>query len=309
MKNKIILGILFPVLLLSGCQTEDISPETNSEIIPEDILLQIQDLGYDTSEIYTIESERHGTGYVVNQDIILFDRDLNLDSSQGTTLRIAEVEQYRTTLVPELSLQTITRSGTPGTPRQDRISLVVRNEFPQVYVDAARAAATRYNNLGLSFRINVLTEDQVRTRAGQRATGDITIRPGSAFASAGFPFEETRTIRTRTGTRTETVVTHFDEILMNVGAINSNNRNHLATIIAHEIGHCIGFRHTDFFNRSLSCGFGGNEGQGDDGAINIPGTPTGTDSSSFMQACIAPNENRPFTQNDIVALRFLHTLQ
>ena len=31
-------------------------------------------------------------------------------------------------------------------------------------------------------------------------------------------------------------------------------------VITHELGHTIGFRHSDYYNRSISCGSGGNEG-------------------------------------------------
>ena len=30
--------------------------------------------------------------------------------------------------------------------------------------------------------------------------------------------------------------------------------NGIATIMAHEMGHCIGFRHTDYYNLAISCG-------------------------------------------------------
>ena len=46
-------------------------------------------------------------------------------------------------------------------------------------------------------------------------------------------------------------------------------------VITHELGHAIGFRHSDYYNRSISCGGGGhNEGTAGVGAILIPGTPS-----------------------------------
>ncbi len=35
-------------------------------------------------------------------------------------------------------------------------------------------------------------------------------------------------------------------------------------VITHEIGHTIGFRHSDYYNRAISCGSGGNEGDAGD---------------------------------------------
>ena len=81
----------------------------------------------------------------------------------------------------------------------------------------------------------------------------------------------------------------------------------LGTIIAHEMGHTIGFRHTDYRNRAFSCGgLRSNEGQAGVGAIWIPGTPTGPqDPGSWMLAC-TDGSNRPFNPNDIIALNFLY---
>ncbi|HLF45263.1 MAG TPA: M57 family metalloprotease, partial [Chitinophagaceae bacterium] len=79
--------------------------------------------------------------------------------------------------------------------------------------------------------------------------------------------------------------------------------------ISHEIGHCIGFRHTDYMNRSYSCGGGAiNEGDVTSGvgAVNIPGTPTGPDPDSWMLACLSATTNRPFNANDKIALHFLY---
>ncbi|MEL6841818.1 MAG: M57 family metalloprotease, partial [Bacteroidota bacterium] len=77
-------------------------------------------------------------------------------------------------------------------------------------------------------------------------------------------------------------------------------------VITHEIGHCLGLRHTDYFNRSLSCGSGGNEGSAGVGAVHIPGTPTGFDANSIMLACFNSSEDGEFGPFDRVALEYLY---
>jgi hypothetical protein len=93
-----------------------------------------------------------------------------------------------------------------------------------------------------------------------------------------------------------------------VGAIGTSYAStYIATIFAHEMGHCIGFRHTDYMNRAYSCGGSYyNEGASTVGAIHIPGTPTGADPNSWMLACIGYGANRPFNANDVTALRYVY---
>ena len=82
----------------------------------------------------------------------------------------------------------------------------------------------------------------------------------------------------------------------------------IATIIGHEMGHCIGMRHTDYFNRSISCGgAASNEGASTVGANHIPGTPTGASASakSWMLAC-TDGGDRPFNNDDRTALDYLY---
>jgi hypothetical protein len=90
-------------------------------------------------------------------------------------------------------------------------------------------------------------------------------------------------------------------------AYGSNpNVQYVGSVIQHEIGHCIGFRHTDWMNRAYSCGSGGNEGGTQNpGAIQIPGTPSGPDSGSWMLAC-SNGGNRTFNSNDRIALNYLY---
>jgi hypothetical protein len=85
--------------------------------------------------------------------------------------------------------------------------------------------------------------------------------------------------------------------------------NTLTSVIAHEMGHCIGMRHTDLACRQYSCGGSPvNEGSAGVGAIWIPGTPTAcnADPTSWMLACISNGVNRPFNANDQVALNYIY---
>lgn len=206
-------------------------------------------------------------GYLVEGDIILTDADLN-SVPQNVFLRIANDEQYRTN-----NLVT-------GLPRT--ITVSSSGTVNTAISDAINSAIARYNaeNLGLTFQ---------RVSSG----GDITIKivnGGNYIASAGFPSG---------GDPYNTV--KFNKQYQNYSA------GFLTTVIAHEMGHCIGFRHTDYMSRQYSCGGSpANEGASTVGAVHIPGTPTGPDSGSWMLACLSATTNRPFNNNDKTALNYLY---
>jgi hypothetical protein len=151
--------------------------------------------------------------------------------------------------------------------------------------NAINNAIARYNaeNLGLTF-----------VRGGSSGGGNINIRvvnTNQYIASAGFPSNGNP----------------YNSISY-AKRYNNYSDGFMTTVIAHEMGHCIGFRHTDYMNRAYSCGSGGNEGQETSGvgAVNIPGTPTGPDSGSWMLACLSATTNRPFNNNDKTALNYLY---
>lgn len=184
----------------------------------------------------------------------------------GKVLRIAEVEQYRT-------------FNLVSSPRT--ITVSVSGSVSSTFSNAVNAAIARYNNENLGLRFS-------RVSSG----GNINIRIVNTtqyIASAGFPSN---------GNPYPTI--NYSSRYTNYSS------GFMTTVIAHEIGHCIGFRHTDYMNRSYSCGSGGNEGSGTVGAVHIPGTPTGPDAASWMLACLSSSTNRPFNYNDRVALNYLY---
>jgi len=190
-------------------------------------------------------------------------------TSQSPTLRIAEVEQYHT-----FELVCGTRT----------ITVSSSGSMTAAISSAIDAAIARYNaeNLTLTF---------TRVASG----GDINIRlvnGGPYIASAGFP----------------SGCNPYGEVKFNK-QYGGYSAGFLTTVIAHEMGHCIGFRHTDYMNRAYSCGGSpSNEGQTTSGigAVHIPGTPTGPDSGSWMLACLSSTTNRPFNNNDKTALSYLY---
>ncbi len=210
-------------------------------------------------------------GYVVEGDIFL-PTDVFSQKPGWSTLTIANTEQYRTNNLLTSLPRTITVS--------------VSKKLPTSYVSATDVALSRYNAENLTLTLQ---------RVSGKANISITNAPVFAqyLASAGFP----------TGAGDP-----YRSVKINSSYLGNNpNQNFLATIIAHELGHCIGFRHTDYMNRSYSCGGSPvNEGDGGVGAIHIPGTPTGPDQNSWMLSCISLNENRPFNNNDKTALAFLY---
>ncbi len=205
-------------------------------------------------------------GYLVEGDIILTKSDLD-NLPSGELLRIAETEQYHTTNLVTSLPRNITVSSSGNVNSN---------------VDAAiNAAIARYNaeNLRLTF-----------TRVGSNGNINIKVVNGGPYiASAGFPSGGNP----------------YNEVKFNK-TYQNYSLGFVTTVIAHEIGHCIGFRHTDYMNRAYSCGTGGNEGDGGVGATHIEGTPTGPDAASWMLACLSASTDRPFNANDKTALNYLY---
>jgi Dual-action HEIGH metallo-peptidase len=239
---------------------------------------QLIGLGFDVINQAPIKFDQ---GYLVEGDIYLTPADL-ATMKQGN--RIPTLEQYRTTNLVNA-----------GGGRVIKIYAPVGGStgYSAGMIAGLDLAISRYNaqNLLITFQRTTTSTgaDIVMTRLSK---GD---ERRGVLGSAGFP--------TSSGNP-------YNQIKMS-GILESTynlSTGGIATIIGHEMGHCIGFRHTDYFDRSVSCGGAkADEGASTVGAVHIVGTPTGATLSdkSWMLAC-TDGGDRPFNNDDRTALNTLY---
>lgn len=262
---------LLPLAALAAIFTFSSCQEEEEQVVSNDEISQLTLDQISELGFNTQQVERIAEGYLVEGDIILTEENLR-GSAEAKALRVGEEEQYRTSNLVNV-----------GTSRT--INVAISSSLPSSYVTALDEAIRRFNaeNLRIKFR---------RVSSGYNILVSKAPSGSSYLASAGFPSGGNP----------------YNSIRVNSDYLGSNpGTSYLATILAHEIGHTIGFRHTDYMNRSYSCGGSYyNEGASTVGAIHIPGTPTGADPNSWMLACIGTGQNRPFNSNDRTALNYLY---
>lgn len=225
-------------------------------------------------------SEKTADGnYLIEGDILL--TKAQLQSMAGVSPSheyvIGNEEHYRTTNLVN----------TGGGVRTITVSL--GSGFPAHYSTGLNLALAHYNDLNLEIRFE-------RVSSG----GEIHISGanlGRSFGggcilgqSAGFPDANGNPAPGFT-LSTNKCATNY---------INSAAK--ADEVMAHEIGHAVGFRHTDYMNR-ISCGSNSNEGAAGVGAVHISGTITTVTSrnyNSWMMACV--NGDNSFSSEDNFAL-------
>jgi len=298
MRKFYLLGLVCFVITFISCH-KDYSPEV-SKPIPTNIKEFLENEGFSTYNVINVDS-----GYIVEGDIYLpntyFDGagvSATVTASSGklisstitgnstnTTnqiiksnkkIKIGTDYQYRTTSLVLTPIQ-----DAPGTTRM--IKIATGSNLPASYIVAVDSAIARYNklNLALSFQ-RVSNEPDIEILSAPLPKSIVAT---SSFPSNGDPYQT---------------------IQLDVSAIgNSPNQGYLISLIAHEIGHAIGLRHTEYFNSSNNCPYSTTGDVDPTQIIQLPTTGNNTDPKSYLLACL-DGANRPFTENDIKTLTYIY---
>ncbi|SHL20028.1 Dual-action HEIGH metallo-peptidase [Chitinophaga jiangningensis] len=266
-----VLFALMAIVAVVSCQKSNTNTDAKPQEVSEDVLAQIKAYGFSTNNVHSTDG-----GVIVEGDIFLSHAQLQ-EKVSGPTLQVAQTEQYRTTNLVS------------GLPRVIKIKVT---GLGTAFIAGTDTAIARYNRLGLRLTFQRVTS----------GSANITIQGFNQGPSGGYITLGSSGFPTNAGNP-------YSKILMNTNqyAYGSNpNVLYVGSVIQHEIGHCLGMRHTDYMDRSYSCGgTATNEGAAGVGAIQIPGTPGTPDPNSWMLAC-SNGGNRTFNANDVIALKYLY---
>ena len=260
------------VVIFDACKKETKNAATPPDEVSETVKAQIKSLGFDNKDVQKVED-----GYLVEGDIVLTPANL-ANAPTSPELVYANEEHYRTNNLVNVNTYPTVRIALNNTSSQHQA----------VFSGALDEAIRRYNAENLRIRFQ-------RVSSGANITVNSYYQVSNTLGSSGFP--------TNNGAP-------YSTVKMNTywysTSTSTTNINYIATIMAHELGHCVGFRHTDYMNRAYSCGGSPvNEGSAGIGAVYIPGTPSGPSAKSWMLAC-SDGSNRPFTSADRTALNYVY---
>ncbi|QKX03568.1 peptidase [Aquimarina sp. TRL1] len=260
--------------------TANFTPEESREISKE-VIAKITELHYNPNNvekrmITDIDGSQEEM-YVIEGDILMsYDQLMGMELHGGIRNK-----QYRTTNI--VTATNIIRV----------VGYTGNNQFglSNTAQTGLRYAVDNYNNENLSIRFEL----SFGTSWGPNdilvyVDNSINPSPNQSSGIAGFP---------RNGYP-------FTRVRINNRANTGESNQQLEHLLAHEIGHCVGFRHTDWDTRK-TCGENSNEGVSNDGLVYIPGTAgPGGDANSIMNACYPFNTDGEWSHFDRVALNYLY---
>jgi len=277
MKKLTLLTLSLGALFITSCEKDQVSetiPETanvTQEKISKEVIQKISDLNFNSEHIEKQMMMLPDGSFIENY---LIEGDIAMSEEQLSSMSTASItdKQYRTNNLVSTP-RTVNVIGFTGGSQ----SLSSKQQTALQY------AVDNYNALDigitftLTFGTNYQSYDIVVYQTNNGQAGGV-----AGFPSNGNPYK-------------------FVQIFSGMQNYDTNTNEH---VITHEIGHAVGLRHTDWFSRQ-SCGQSG-ESAGRDGAVHIPGTPTGFDAESVMLSCFGGNEDGEFGFYDTVALEYLY---
>ncbi len=277
---KKILASAGVALLLTGtfisCKKSSSSEDPNAITTEEKSLVMAA--GFNEN---WVEKTPEGN-YRIEGDIVLTLTQLEeyRNASPSNNLLGANEEHYRT-----YNMVSTPVSGTRN------ITISLGTGFPAHYSTALDNLIARYNSYGLKITFSrVPSGGNIDIKGANLGTSGGGCILGQ---SAGFPDANGNPANGFTLSTSSCAVTYLSTV------------DKADEVMAHEIGHCIGFRHTDYKKRA-SCGPGQGEQAGTIGAVWINGTPTNVSGSynSWMMACV--NNSPSFSADDVIALQYVY---
>lgn len=218
--------------------------------------------------------------FLIENDILLSKDQLVEMSGLNPTnyINVANEEHYTT-------YNLVSVSGSSRT-----ITVRLGSGFPAYFSTGLDQVISRYNSYNLKINFQrvtsggdiVISGANLGTSGGGCILGQASGFPSNGNPSSGFTLS------------TSSCATSY-----------INTADKADEVMAHEIGHCIGFRHTDYKKRA-SCGPGPGESAGSIGAVWVPGTPTNVNGNynSWMMACV--NGSPAFSSDDVIALNYVY---
>ena len=282
MKKTIQLASL--TILIAGAITS--CQKTTNDALPEDQLSQAEKSLISTAGFNGSWASKTSDGnYLVEGDILISKEQLTemSASTPSNNIIVADNEHYNT--------YNLVNTGTGIRT----LYIFLDPNFPTYYSTALNNVILKYNalNLNLKFaRASSSSSANILVKAADLGGPDsqnmITLGMSDGFPQNGNP------------------APGFTISSNPAAAFAFNTVSKMEILMQHEMGHNIGFRHSDYKNR-ISCG-GGRESAGTIGAVNIPGTPGTITNSAYMSWMMACNSNNPlaFTSADIVALQYVY---